>query len=86
MYSFYDVKSQRFDTPFFTYDELGAKRHFVLAIRRKDTLMSNFKDHYQLVHLGDFNIETGEFIKTEKQFAILEGNQVSRDFDGEVPF
>lgn len=74
MYSIFDKKSNRYDTPFFTFDEIGAKRHFIMITRDKKSMVSQFKDSFDLYHLGVFDIVTGEF-KYEKEL-ILEGKEI----------
>lgn len=60
MYSFFDKKSDRFDTPFYVFDEIGAKRHLHMSVVKKGTLMNTFREDYCLYKLADFDIVTGE--------------------------
>ena len=80
MYNFYDKKSKRFDTPFFVYDEVGAKRHFIMAINRDGTLMNKFKDDYDLYYIADFNINNGDIILGENNLPklVMEGKDVAQ--------
>lgn len=92
MYSFYDKKSDRYDTPFFTFDEVGAKRHFIMSIQKKGTLMNTFKDDYNLVYITDFCIDDGALsyetidkkpVPQIKTKTIMEGKQISINKDSD---
>jgi len=82
MYSFYDKKAKRFDTPVFVYDEVGAKRHFIMSINREGTLMNSFKDDYELYLIGSFNINNGDFYYEEKSnklpILVMRGTDVAK--------
>lgn len=71
----YDKKSERYDTPFFSIDDVNAKRKFVMAIHDKKTLISQFKDDFELVKLGSFNVIQGQLVTDEKK-SIIEGKNI----------
>lgn len=75
MYSIYDKKSRRFDTPFFANDDVNAIRHFTMLVNDKKSMLSEFKDDFQVHSLLQFDIITGE-IKTFNKEIIVEGNQI----------
>lgn len=75
MYSVYDVKGLRYDTPFFANDDLYAKRHFTMMIQKIDTMVGMFKDDFELVKLGSFDVETGKAVNIEPD-TILQGKQI----------
>lgn len=78
MCSFYDKKSERFDTPFFTQGELMARRHFIMSIQKEGSLMQSFKDDMELHKLGEFCYNTGEIMVNETSIPelILKGKDV----------
>lgn len=73
-YSYYDKKAERFDTPFFTYSDLFAERHFINQVTKRDTILSHFKEDFHLERLGYVILETGKFIEDKR--IILEGKQI----------
>lgn len=79
MYSIFDKKSDRFDTPFFTFDEIGAKRHFIMMCRKKGTMISTFKNEFQLVHIGSFDVNDGMMEVLNNQKVVLTGLEVLID-------
>lgn len=78
IFALYDRKSKRFDTPFFTLDQIGAERHFMMIIRNKKTTVSHFKNDFRLHHIGEFDLDTGAVIVNEDEGGnvVLEGIQV----------
>jgi len=83
MYSFYDKKAERFDTPFFVFDQVGAERHFIMSFQKVGTLMNTFKDDYELHYIGDFTIENASFEKTKGSTLVLAGKEVSLNQNNE---
>lgn len=81
LYSMYDKKSERFDTPFFSIDDVNAKRKFVMAIHDNKTLISQFKNDFQLHKLGTFNVLTGKLNDLQDEVIVLEGNQIVKPED-----
>lgn len=61
MYSFYDKKAKRYDTPFFCQSDLFAKRHFSLVLDKPGTLMHKYADEFTLVRLGSFDYVSAVF-------------------------
>lgn len=79
MYTIFDHKGGRFDTPFFAYNDVMAERRFVMGLKDKNTVMGNFPTHFSLVKLGEFDVLTGNFMPYSEPFGdrcILEGGQV----------
>jgi hypothetical protein len=60
MYSFHDVKGNRYDTPFFCQNSLFAKRHYHMVINDKKSIISNFQSDFDLVCIGSYNLRTGQ--------------------------
>lgn len=79
MYSVYDIKGERFDTPFFCPSDLFAERHFVQQIRRGDNMISQFKDEFVLMRLAHYDNETGELTVDTKKTVIIEGKQINTE-------
>jgi hypothetical protein len=61
MYAFKDLKSQRYDTPFFCQSDLFAWRHYKI-VSDGDNMVNKFKADFNLDRLGYFNQDTGEFL------------------------
>lgn len=76
MYSVFDKKSDRWDTPFFAFDNLAAKRHFIMMIRKEGSMINNFPTDFDLYHIGSFNVETAEMLIDLKYTILLSGNEV----------
>lgn len=74
MYTYIDQKSKRADTPFFCHNDINAERKFIMDIRNKETIVSQFKDDFTLIRVGFFDIEKGTFIEEEE--VIREGIQI----------
>lgn len=83
MYTFFDKKSQRFDTPFFTYDEVGAKRNFHMQSRKKGSIINSFKNDFELYFLGTFDIVEGEINLLEVKKLVLEGKEIPENNGGD---
>lgn len=74
LYSVHDLKGKKYDVPFFAHDDLFAKRKFTLIIKEENTIVNEFKNDFNLVRLGSFNIVTGKLY--ENLEIILEGKQI----------
>jgi len=77
IYAVYDIKGDRYDTPFFALDDLNAERKFVFNFDNNDTIFSKFKNDFKLMSIGSFNVIDGQII-TEKR-TIIEGLQIARE-------
>lgn len=60
LYSVYDAKAVRFFPPFVAENHATAIRGFVDAGRDKSSAPALHPEDYMLMHLGGFNIETGQ--------------------------
>lgn len=60
-FAFYDSKSGRYDTPFYCQSDIFAKRHYKMVANDPKSIVHNFQEDFNLVRLGYFNINTGEF-------------------------
>jgi hypothetical protein len=65
-YAVYDRKAINYDVPFFAKSDLFAKRKFVMDVmaRSRNTMISSFKDDFELHRVGEFCPDTGTFINT----------------------
>lgn len=79
MYSFYDTKSEEYDTPFFCQSDMFAARHYRMVTDKKDTLLNTFKKDFNLVRLGYFNTITGEY--TAQTEILIEGKHQTKKED-----
>lgn len=78
IYSLFDQKSKQYDTPFFTRDDIAAKRHFIMVCRNPKTLVSSFPDDFSLVQLGQFDCVTGKMDIIEP-ITILTGKEIAKE-------
>lgn len=74
LYSIWDKASKKYETPFFTYDDVFAGRRFIMLQDEDDNpgMLSKFSKDFELRRLGTFNVLTGE-IKTEPPEKIMDG-------------
>lgn len=77
IYSFYDKKSDRYDTPFVCMTDINAKRHFIMATRKPGTIVAEFQDDIELYQLGRFDPLTGE-MRAEKRH-IMDGKSIQKE-------
>lgn len=77
MYSYYDKKSQRYDTPFFSFNHLFAERSFRILADKEGTMMSKFTHDFELYQIGVFDNETGQF-EYKKEF-VIDGISIKKE-------
>lgn len=75
LYAMYDKKSECYDTPFWQSDHIHAKRKFIMAINSIDSMVSQFKDDFEVHFLGTFNMTKGEFNELGND-PILKGSEI----------
>lgn len=76
IYSIYDKKSERYDTPFFAISDLFAERRFRLMCEESGSMLKLFQTDFALCKLGELCILDGK-IKEEFK-VILEGKQFKK--------
>lgn len=76
MYTYYDKKSGQYDTPFFCINDVQAERKFLMDIKREDSIIAQFKDDFQIVKVGTFNVLKGS-VKPITIQTIREGLQIT---------
>lgn len=65
IFAIYDKKSEKFDTPFFAFSELFAKRRFLLMMD-EDGPLKKWPEDFELKKVGEFNTNTGDVIEDQK--------------------
>jgi hypothetical protein len=60
MYSVFDTKSELFTAPHFMQSHGVAIRSFSSACEDENTQFNKYPSDFNLYHVGEFNIETGE--------------------------
>lgn len=78
VYSIYDKKSETYDTPFFAFSDIMAKRHFTMLVLKKGSVISTFKDSFILKRLGTWEPITARF-KILPMVDLLEGIQIKEE-------
>jgi len=79
MYAIFDNRAQRYDTPFFAFNDIMAERRFLMTVREKTSIFSHFTKDFDLVKLSSFDIETGKISISESQVTILYGSQIQKE-------
>lgn len=76
-YAVYDKVSDGYDVPFFSRNEVFAKRKFIMDCqnRAQNTMISNFKNDFELHFIGSFNQRNGRF-EESVPVAILKGEEI----------
>lgn len=59
IYSIYDEKAQVFQTPFFSVQELEAKRQLHFLVLDETTFISKFPNDFRLFRLGSIDTVSG---------------------------
>lgn len=75
IYGIYDLKGQRYDTPFFAYNDLFAKRRFIMLAEKEGSVMYRFNRDFELHNLGTFNVTTGEIVPEKN--TVIQGSQIT---------
>lgn len=63
MYAFYDLKSKRYDTPFFAQSDLFAGRHYKMVVEKPGTMINQFRDDFDLHRIGFYDLEDGTIVE-----------------------
>jgi hypothetical protein len=74
IYSIFDEKGERFDTPFCALSDLNAERHFQMMIQKNGSLVSTFKNDFSLHKVGSFDVISGEITRLEEH--IIDGKSI----------
>lgn len=82
IYSVYDEKADRWDTPFHSLNDIFAERHFIMLTQKKGSMLNTFKSDFILYRLGTFDLSTGQ-TKTFPKTRILDGKQIMRKENSE---
>lgn len=76
IFTIYDEKAKRYDTPFFAVGDIQAERRFIQLCNTQNTLLFTFKNDFKLYSLGSYNVESGEILQEKR--LIMDGIQVER--------
>jgi hypothetical protein len=76
MYSVYDKESDKYDTPFFSYNDVMAKRRFMMDVNDPSSVFSQFAPQFELVKLATFDVLTGEY-DPDSRCVLLKGSQIN---------
>lgn len=79
VYAIYDKKANRYDTPFFAFNDLFAKRrfHMMATNNTENNVLKEFLKDFDLCQVGTFDVLTGEI--NPQQVTILEGIQIQKE-------
>ena len=76
MYAIYDIKAERYDTPFFCHSDLFAKRHFGILID-EGTMIGKYQYDFECHRLAWVNMITGE-IDPHEVAIVITGKDVEK--------
>lgn len=79
IYSIYDNEGKIFDLPFFCEKDLFAKRHFVMLMDKSGSMVSKFRENFDVYCIGEFNVIDGH-IKSE-QSLVVKGASITVGLD-----
>lgn len=77
IYSIYDKKGERFDTPFFAHSDLFAKRRLLLLMEEERSPLRMWPNDFELHSVGRYNVLTNTLI--EEKRLLLECASVVRN-------
>lgn len=81
MYSYYDRKSNKWDTPFFCMDDVMAERKMIMDLKNEQSLIAQFKDDFVLYKVGTFNVIEGKQNPEPMKILIREGKQIAKKLE-----
>ncbi len=56
IFAIWDKKSEKYDTPFFAYNDIFAKRRFLIMQSEKKSPLAMWPEDFELHRIGNFNI------------------------------
>lgn len=57
-----DTITGKYHFPFYSPNEMAAKRTFANAVNQKDSMLHTYPQDFQLLHVGSFSDETGVLV------------------------
>lgn len=81
IYAIFDKKSEKYDTPYFAYSDLFAKRRFMLMLDEEKSPLAKWPGDFQLEKVGEFDIDTG--MVTNESKLLIEAQSVVKSKEGE---
>lgn len=76
IFAIFDLKSKRYDTPFFGVSDLMAKRRYMIIMQDDKSPLRAFKEDFELHRVGIFDVTNGEVSETGESLIILKGEEV----------
>lgn len=83
IYCYYDKESKVYDTPFFTANEINAKRNMFNLIKEGAGAFKNFYKDIDLIFLGTFDTQTG-VINQKDLRSVINGSTIYKQAFREV--
>lgn len=77
LYSVYDKKGERYDTPFFCANDLFANRVFSLRMDEEKSFLKEWPEDFVLYKIGYFDVLEGEFGMQKQE--IMKGETLSKN-------
>ncbi len=74
IYAIYDKKAEKYDTPFFAYNETFAKRRFLILSDEPKSQLATWPEDFELTQIGILNFITGEVESQKKD--IIDGKAI----------
>ena len=77
LYAVFDRKGNRYDTPFFTSNDLFAQRIFHLRMQEDLSFLKEWPEDFILFQVGTFNVNTSLLVHDRR--VIVEGRQIAKE-------
>lgn len=80
LYCYYDVENQVWDIPFFSRDDVNAKRKFQLdaVAAGGETIVGKFTQDFDLYHIANFCVDNGQLRHVPALLPIVTGKEVKK--------
>mgnify|MGYP000405387521 CR=1 FL=1 len=76
IFAIFDLKSKRYDTPFFGVSDLMAKRRYMIIMEDEQSPLRKWKEDFELHRVGIFDVTNGNMLETGDPLLILKGEEV----------
>lgn len=76
IYAIYDKKGKKYDTPFFAFSDLFAKRRYVLMSMEEKSPLQVWPEDFELARVGFFNPVTGDI--SEFHEVVADGKDIKK--------
>jgi hypothetical protein len=80
-YCYFDLEGTTYDVPFFAKEHLHAKRRMYGQIKAEpNSPLALFTDQFDLMYIGEFDTNTGDFTPDEKD-CVIRGHRMNMEIN-----